>query len=64
MLSKAKRGTRSELYRDVKREWRWRTFAGNNQIIGGSTEGYKNKQDAISNAKLNGVRKLRVRNPS
>ena len=42
-------------YQDSKKEWRWTRFsAGNNKIVGASTEGYKNKADCIENAKRNG----------
>lgn len=42
------------LYKDAAGEWRWRRLAANNRIVGAATEGYKNKQDCITNAKLNG----------
>lgn len=34
-----------------KKEWRWRIKALNGNIIASSSEGYKNKQDCIYNAK-------------
>ena len=34
-----------------RREWRWRIKADNGRIIASSSEGYKNKQDCIYNAK-------------
>lgn len=46
--------TRTMLYKDAAGEWRWRRLAANNRIVGAATEGYKNKQDCITNAKLNG----------
>ncbi|MFD2586141.1 YegP family protein [Croceitalea marina] len=43
-----------EFYKDKKKEWRWRRTAPNGDIVGASTEGYKNKSDCIANAKRNG----------
>lgn len=43
-----------EFYQDKAGEWRWRKRAGNNRIIGASSEGFSSKQAAINNAKLNG----------
>lgn len=43
-----------EFYKDSKSEWRWTRTASNGKIVGASTEGYKNKQDCIDNAKRNG----------
>ena len=43
-----------EFYKDHQGEWRWRRTASNGRIVGASTEGYKNKQDCIDNAKRNG----------
>lgn len=37
-----------ELYKDKDGEWRWRIKAANGKIVGDSSEGYKNKQDAIN----------------
>lgn len=34
------------LYRDRKREWRWRLKARNGRVIADSAEGYKRKRDA------------------
>ena len=34
-----------QVYRDVKKEWRWRLVAANNKIIADSGEGYHNQQD-------------------
>lgn len=39
-----------ELYQDKKEEWRWRRTAANGNIVGKSSEGYKNKADAVKNA--------------
>jgi uncharacterized protein YegP (UPF0339 family) len=43
-----------EFYKDSQNEWRWRRVASNGRIVGASTEGYKNKQDCIDNARRNG----------
>jgi flagellum-specific peptidoglycan hydrolase FlgJ len=43
-----------EFYKDKRGEHRWRRKASNGLIIGASTEGYKNKADAIANAVANG----------
>lgn len=41
-----------EFYKTLfKREWRWRIKADNGNIIASSSEGYKNKQDCVYNAK-------------
>ncbi len=32
-----------QIYEDKRGEWRWRLKAGNHQIIGGSGEGYTDK---------------------
>jgi uncharacterized protein YegP (UPF0339 family) len=37
-----------EIYKDKNGEWRWRIKAANGKIIADSSEGYKNKQDAIN----------------
>lgn len=44
-----------KIYQDAKNEWRWRRTAANNEIVGASTEGYKNKGDCIANAEQNMV---------
>jgi len=44
-----------KIYQDTRGEWRWeRKSAGNNKIVGASTEGYKNRSDCVANAKRNG----------
>jgi uncharacterized protein YegP (UPF0339 family) len=40
-----------DLYRDSKKEWRWRITARNGRIVGSSSEGYKRKSKAIANLK-------------
>jgi len=45
-----------EVYKDNQGEWRWRQIAPNGKVVGGSTQGYKNKQDCIENANRNGVK--------
>lgn len=37
-----------KIYEDAKREWRWKLFFSSDEVAA-STEGYKNKQDAIDN---------------
>lgn len=37
---------RFELYKDKKKEWRWRLVAVNGQIMADSAEGYKRKYRA------------------
>jgi uncharacterized protein len=36
------------IYRDSRKEWRWRIQARNNRIVGDSAEGYKNKSHALA----------------
>ncbi len=36
------------IYRDSKKEWRWRLKASNGKIIADSGEGYKRKFDCIA----------------
>lgn len=43
-----------DFYRDRKGEWCWRCKANNNKIISASTEGYKNKEDCMANARMMG----------
>lgn len=43
-----------EFYQDKADEWRWRRTASNGKVVGASSEGYKNKQDCIENAKRHG----------
>lgn len=40
-----------EVYEDKRGEWRWRRLAANGQIVGASSEGYKDKKDAQKNMK-------------
>ena len=47
------------LYKDRKGEFRWKTQAPNNKIIGASTEGYKNKGDCLANAKRIGLKNIK-----
>jgi uncharacterized protein YegP (UPF0339 family) len=39
---------RVEFYQDAKKEYRWRLFYSSDEVAA-SSEGYKNKQDAIDN---------------
>jgi len=43
-------------YKDSKGEWRWRRTAPNGEIVGRSSEGYKNRADCEANARRNGWR--------
>lgn len=43
------------IYTDRVGEWRWKRVARNGQTVGASSEGYKNKQDCIANARRNGM---------
>jgi uncharacterized protein YegP (UPF0339 family) len=43
-----------EFYKDAAGEWRWRRTAPNGNIVGASSEGYKNKLDCVGNAKRHG----------
>jgi uncharacterized protein YegP (UPF0339 family) len=43
------------IYKDASAEWRWRRTAPNGNVVGASTEGYKNKSECISNARRNGM---------
>ena len=46
---------RWEVYKDKRSEFRWRRKAGNGQVTGASSESYKKKADAQSNAERNGM---------
>jgi uncharacterized protein YegP (UPF0339 family) len=43
-----------EIYKDAENQWRWRRTAPNGNIIGASTQAYKNKADCEGNARRNG----------
>ena len=43
-----------EFYKDKAGEWRWRRTAPNGNIVGASSEGYKNRSDCEDNARRNG----------
>ncbi len=47
-----------EVYKDNKKEWRWRIIARNGDIIAASCEGYKNKVDAEKNLRY--ITNLRI----
>lgn len=53
------RSKHSVLIKTRHGEFRWETYAANNRTIGGSTESFKNKQDCINNAQMNGVFRLK-----
>lgn len=38
------------IYKDKVNEWRWQRISINGNIVGASSEGYKNKSDCIDNA--------------
>ena len=38
-----------EFYRDKDGDWRWRRTAPNGEIVGASTEGYRNSWDCVMN---------------
>ena len=42
------------IYQDDRRDWRWRRTAPNGNIVGASTEGYRNRQDCVDNARRHG----------
>jgi uncharacterized protein YegP (UPF0339 family) len=43
-----------EFYKDPVGMWHWRRVAGNNRIVGSSTEGYHHRVDCVANAERNG----------
>ncbi|MCW5935762.1 MAG: DUF1508 domain-containing protein [Fimbriimonadaceae bacterium] len=43
-----------KIYQDSRNEWRWTRYAPNGQIVGASTEGYRNRADCVANARRNG----------
>jgi uncharacterized protein YegP (UPF0339 family) len=45
-----------EYYQDKKGEWRWRRKASNGQVVGASSEGYKDKGDCQKNANRDGAK--------
>ncbi len=44
--------TSIEFYQDKRDKWRWRITSRNNEIIGASSQGFKNRSDAIVNLEL------------
>lgn len=40
------------IYIDEKNEFRWRIVAGNNEIIGASSEGFSSRQASLNNLAL------------
>lgn len=50
-----KKAGKLEVYKDKKKEWRWRVIASNGRIIADSAEGYKRK-----GTMLKSVEKLRI----
>ena len=49
-----------KIYKDEKGEWRWTRTSPNGNIVGASSESYKNKLDCIANAERNGYIKEEV----
>ena len=47
-------GDKWNIYKDAKGEWRWSRIASNGKTVGASTEGYKNREDCVANAKRKG----------
>ena len=45
-----------EIYQDTSGEWRWRCLASNGKLVGASSQGYKNKEDCLANARSFGYR--------
>ena len=43
-----------DIYQDGQNEWRWRRTASNGRIVGASSQGYKNRQDCVENARRHG----------
>jgi len=43
-----------EFYKDANGNWRWRRKSPNGEVVGASTEGYRNKSDCEANARRNG----------
>ena len=41
------RSAKLEIYRDAKREWRWRLRASNGRIVADSGEGYRRRASAV-----------------
>lgn len=41
-------------YRDPQKEWRWKRTASNGEVVGASTEGYKNFSEAQANLERQG----------
>jgi len=41
-----------QIYKDVTGEWRFRMVAGNNEIIGVCSEGYKHRRSCIDTVRV------------
>lgn len=41
-----------KVYKDITKEWRWQIMGGNGEIVGASSESFKNEQDCKNNLKL------------
>lgn len=47
-------GDKWEIYNQTD-GWRWRRRSSNGNIVGASTEAYRNKADCVANARRNGM---------
>lgn len=45
---------RWHFYQESNGDWRWSRVALNGRIVGASTEGYRNRQDCVANARRHG----------
>ena len=43
-----------KIEKDARGEWRWQRKAPNGNVVGASTEGYKNRADCVANARRHG----------
>jgi uncharacterized protein YegP (UPF0339 family) len=41
-----------EIYRDRKKEWRWRAKASNGKVLADSAEGFKRRRRCVQNVRL------------
>ncbi len=50
------RGDKLDIYKDKADKWRWRLTAANNEKIGRSGQGYKNRVDCVGNIARLGIK--------